>query len=213
MLTDDNAIFEAVADERRALAALLATLTPEQWQTPSLCAGWTVRDVAAHVTLPLVIPKWRFGLAMLRARGSFDRANIAMTRHVVSVYGDSLPAILDERATSRFTPPGFGPPTPLTDIVVHGLDIRRPLGIDHRPTDDRQRAVLDFLVSPKAGGYFRAIDDDLRWEATDLDWQYGDGPEVRGPALSLMLVLTGRLMALEDTTGEGKDRILGMDQT
>ncbi|MFW0792311.1 maleylpyruvate isomerase family mycothiol-dependent enzyme [Gordonia sp. CPCC 205515] len=206
-MTTDDAIFDAIADERRTLAATLATLTPEQWQTPSLCAGWTVRDVAAHVTLPLVVPKWRFGLAMLRARGSFDRANLAMTSHVVSTYGDRLPETITERAARQFTPPGFGAPTPLTDIIVHGQDIRRPLAIDYRPADGRQCIVLDFLTSPKAHGHFRAVDADVRWVATDLDWQHGDGPEVRGPGLSLMLLLTGRLVALGDTSGPGTDLI------
>ncbi|MSX07682.1 MAG: maleylpyruvate isomerase family mycothiol-dependent enzyme, partial [Actinobacteria bacterium] len=77
---DDDAIFAETSDERRSLARTFDTLTPEQWDTQSLCDAWTVRDVAAHLVVPLIVPLWQFGLAMVRTRGNFDRANQMMTQ-------------------------------------------------------------------------------------------------------------------------------------
>lgn len=86
MMSDDE-IFEAIADERRSLANTLETLTPAQWDHASLCGEWTVRDVAAHLVAPMVIPIWRFGVLMLRTRGNFDEANKMMTELVVRQHG------------------------------------------------------------------------------------------------------------------------------
>lgn len=198
-------LFAEIADERRGLADTLAALTPEQWETQSLCAAWSIRDVAAHLVMPLVTPLWTFGLAMVRTRGNFDAANVRLTRRTCLQHGHRLPEMLAEHADSRFTPPGQGPLAPLTDVLVHGQDIRRPLLIDHVIPDKRQRAVLDFLTSSSSASMFSAQTDDLRWQATDLDWSHGGGPIVEGPAAALMLVLTGRSVALADTTGAGAE--------
>jgi uncharacterized protein (TIGR03083 family) len=201
----DDKIFTAIAAERRNLATTLTGLDAAQWETPSLCEGWTVRDVAAHLVVPLITPMWRFGVAMLAARGNFDRANRKMTDRVARQHGHRLPELLTEHADSRFTPPGNGPLAPLTDVIVHGRDICRPLAIEPHIPDDRQIAVLDFVASPSARGMFPLPDTELRWEASDLEWFHGDGPVVRGPAEAIMLVLTGRRAALADTAGEGAE--------
>lgn len=207
IMPTDDAIFAAIADERRSLAATLDTLTPEQWASPSLCGDWSVREVAAHLVAPLVVPMWRFGLLMLRARGNFDEANKAMTTLVVRDHGDDLVTLLDDRADKRFTPPGRGPAAPLTDIVVHGLDICRPLGIAHSAPDDRRRVVLDFTSDLTGTGSFANSGRPVRWEATDLEWSHGNGPLVSGPADALMLAITGRPDALRDLTGDGVDAL------
>ena len=101
---------------------------------------------------------------------------------------------------------------PLTDLTVHGQDIRRPLGLSRTFEADRQRAVLDFLTSTKARWGFTPRDrswDGLRWEATDLDWSSGSGRPVCGPAEAIMLLLTGRPVALADVTGEGVQQLRG----
>ncbi|MGV9793410.1 maleylpyruvate isomerase family mycothiol-dependent enzyme [Gordonia sp. NPDC003422] len=200
---DDDAAFAAIADERRKLADDVAGLTTEQWDTPSLCAAWTCRDVVAHLVVPLTVSIPAFGLAMIKASGNFDRANLAMTAKVAERYRDRLPTMLRDKADKRFTPPGYGPSAPLTDIVVHGLDIRRPLGMPSGVDAERQRAVLDFLTSPKAREIFSTVGDQVCWRATDIDWTAGRGPVIEGAAESLMLVLTGRRVGAEEIGGEG----------
>jgi uncharacterized protein (TIGR03083 family) len=205
---NDNAVFEAVAGERLALADVLDGLTQQQWDTPSLCEGWLVRDVAAHLVMPLVTPLRRFAVAMVKAKGSFHAANQALTAHTAREHGDRLPTMLREHADSRFTPPGSGPLVPLTDVMVHGQDIRRPLAITGELDPDRTRTVLDFLVSPAATrGFTRSSLQRLRWEATDLEWAGGSGPTVTGPAEAILLTLTGRGVARPELSGEGLERL------
>ncbi len=199
---NDDDIFAAIADERRRLADLADTFTDDQWATPSLCAGWTCRDVTAHLLVPLVVSIPAFGLAMLRARGNFDRANVAAAAKVSAKYAD-LPKALRDKADNRFTPPGQGPRAPLTDIVVHGLDIRRPLGIPATLDPDRTRVVLDFLIRPESSRIFGKVPTTVRWVATDLDWSAGDGPVIEGSADALLLALTGRAAGIADLDGEG----------
>ncbi|MCZ4522227.1 maleylpyruvate isomerase family mycothiol-dependent enzyme [Rhodococcus ruber] len=205
--SDDNAIFAEISDERRSIARTLETLSPEQWATPSLCDAWTVRDVAAHLVAPLIVPLWHFGLAMARTRGNFDRANQLMTQRVRRKHGDELPALLTAHADKKFTPPGHGPMAPLSDVLVHGLDMCRPLGIEHHVPDHRMITMLDFLVPATGAAPFKGPELRLQWRATDLDWTRGDGPIIEGSAGTMALVLTGRSSALADVTGPGADRL------
>lgn len=202
----NDVIFAEIASERRSLAKTLETFTTEQWATPSLCEAWTVQDVAAHLVVPLIVPLWKFGLVMGRTRGNFDRANQLMTTRVRRKHGGELPALLTEHADKRFTPPGHGPSAPLTDVIVHGLDMCRPLGIEHRIPENRMIMMLDCLV-PANGAPFTSSDLRLRWRATDLDWSRGEGPIIEGSAGTLALVLTGRSGALVDTGGPGAEQL------
>ncbi len=202
MMSDDET-FEAIADERRSLANTLETLTPAQWDHASLCGEWTVRDVAAHLVAPLVIPIWRFGVLMLRARGNFDEANKMMTDMVVRQHGTELVSLLRDRADKRFTPPGRGSAAPLTDIVVHALDICRPLEITRSSPDDRRVVVLDYVTGLRGRDAFAHSAAAVRWEATDIDWSHGDGPTVSGTADTLMLAITGRRSVVDELSGDG----------
>ncbi|RUP26244.1 MAG: maleylpyruvate isomerase family mycothiol-dependent enzyme [Mycolicibacterium sp.] len=202
---DDRQIFAAIADERRQLAALLDTFTPDQWATDSLCQEWTVRDVAAHLLMPLITPALKFILAMAKALGNFDKANLALTGDVAHRHGQELAELLRAHADSLFTPPGHGPLAPLTDVIIHGQDIRRPLHITRTFDPERQLAVLSFLTSPTATRGFARKNPQLCWETTDLDWSNGEGPVVHGPAEALMLVLAGRDTALTDISGDGAE--------
>lgn len=204
---DDDAIFAEISDERRSLARTLETFSPEQWATPSLCDAWTVRDVAAHLVVPLIVPLWQFGLAMARTRGDFDRANQMMTQRVRRKHGDELSALLTAHADKKFTPPGHGPMAPLSDVIVHGLDMCRPLGVEHRVPDHRMITMLEFLVPATGAAPFKGPELRLQWRATDLDWTRGDGPIIEGSAGALALVLTGRSSALADVTGSGAERL------
>ncbi|RJK96946.1 maleylpyruvate isomerase family mycothiol-dependent enzyme [Vallicoccus soli] len=197
-------VFAEIADERRAVADLLAGLSAEQLAAPSLCAGWRVHDVAAHLVLPLEVGVPTFLATVLVCRGDVDRANDRLTRRQARRPVDEIVDVLRRGAGSRFTPPGAGPEAPLTDLIVHGLDIRWPLGLSRDVPEERLRASLDFLVGRSARGIVaRGRVDGLRFAADDLDWAHGDGPEVAGPADALALAVAGRGAALDALRGDG----------
>ncbi|MEI6620387.1 MAG: maleylpyruvate isomerase family mycothiol-dependent enzyme [Actinomycetes bacterium] len=204
-------LFAEIADERRGVADLVAELTEEQLQTQSLCSGWDVRSVAAHLLMPLVTPTPKFVIAMARAGMNFNKANMQLTASVAARPTEQLVAGLRDHAGSRFTPPGLGPEAPLTDVLVHGQDIRRPLGIERTFPPDRIRVVLDFLVTPAAtrGLVPKGVVDGVALSATDLDWSAGSGAQVSGPAEAIMLSLTGRTVALADLSGPGAQVLSG----
>jgi uncharacterized protein (TIGR03083 family) len=201
---DETAAWTTVATERRALADLLDTLTPEQWATPSLCTGWTVRHVAAHLMVGPTGSIAGFLTAMVRARGSFARANQRLADDRAELPTDTLVADLRERAGSRFTPPGTDWHAPLTDLLVHRLDITVPLGVDHGRPLDPWADTLDLLVSRRASpGFIPKGLPALTYAATDLDWSRGTGPRVEGPAEALALAVTRRPVRLDQLAGPG----------
>ena len=196
--------FAQIADERRGLAALASALTEEQRAAPSLCSGWSVHDVVAHLVVPLQVGIPRFLVAVLASRGDFDRANDRLTRRQARRPVGELTEVLRRKADSRFTPPGSGPEAPLTDLLVHGLDIRWPLGLPREVPEERVRTSLTFLTSAPAGGLVRrGTLEGLRFEADDVDWAHGSGPTVSGSAEALLLAMTGRTTALDHLGGDG----------
>lgn len=194
----------AIAAERHDLADQLDGLDPAQWATQSLCGAWTVRDVAAHLVVAQKTGLARFMLALLKARGSFNRASEAITAVESANPTAELVADIRRYADSRFAPPGFGSEAPLTDILVHSQDIKIPLGIpDDRPVEP-WGAVLDFIVTPKARrGFVSKPLPRLRYVATDLAWTHGEGDEVNGPAVALALTLLGRPAKVDMLDGPG----------
>jgi len=193
-----------IASERTGLADELERLTPEQWATPSLCTGWTVRNVAVHLLMPfhLSLPKmlWQMatnGFDLNKVSDRFATSDVRPTAELV----DDLRA----NALHHFTPPGFGPEAPLTDVVVHGQDIRRPLGLAHEIREEHARVVLGLLVSPKASRGFgkKGLLTGLRVEVDELDWSYGSGPVVAGQAEPVIMALAGRTASLDELTGPG----------
>lgn len=197
-------IFAEIADERRIVADMLSGLTREQQATRSLCDEWSVHDVAAHLVMPLEVGMPKFLLTMLACRGDFDRANVRLTRQQARRPFDEIVEVLRRRAASRFTPPGSGPEAPLTDLLVHGLDIRWPLGLTRDIREERVQTSLTFLASRGARGLVaRGALDGLRFEADDVDWTHGHGPIVSGAAEAPLLTFTGRSAALGVLTGDG----------
>ncbi len=194
----------AIADQRRALADQLSGLAPEQWTTPSLCEAWTVRDVVAHLVMPLCTPTSVILVAAVRARGSFDRANQALTAREAQRSPLELVADLHRLADHRFAPPGFGSEAPLTDVLVHGEDIRIPLGLPSVADPRLWSSVLDFLMTRRARrGFAPRPVSGVRLRATDTGWAHGDGPEVAGPAAALALAVMGRSARLDRIEGPG----------
>jgi uncharacterized protein (TIGR03083 family) len=143
-------------------------------------------------------------LRLVANRFDYDRVALRWARDQTRT-GAELIDLLRANAEHRFTPPGLGPEAPLTDVVVHGQDIARPLGIDRPVATEVSTVVLDFLVSSKAARGFvpRGRTSDLALVATDTDWRHGQGPEVHGPAIALLLAIAGRASALAELSGDG----------
>jgi uncharacterized protein (TIGR03083 family) len=206
---DVEAIYQIATANRLLAADMFADLTPEQWRTPSLCAGWTVREVAAHLLEPLETKVDMFKLLayLVRYRGSLDRMVDETTRKVAARPTDELVTGLRERASTRLTPPVIGPLGPMTDTSVHLRDAARPLGLDVCPPPASWRPALDFLVSKPASRGFIPRDRlvGLRFTATDQDWQHGEGAEIHGSSEAIAMAVSGRPAALDDLAGAGTD--------
>jgi uncharacterized protein (TIGR03083 family) len=192
-----------VEAERLALADLLDTLSDPEWSVRSLCAGWSVREVVAHLTLA----NREFAatvLRLVRARGDFDRVTAEMARErAVRFSPAELVAQLRESAGEMRRFPMSGPLDPLTDILVHGQDIARPLGRHHPMRPDLAGEVLQHVWKSFFYGARKRFAG-LRFVATDVDGSVGDGAqEVHGPAGALLLIVTGRAAGLTDLTGDG----------
>jgi len=206
-LMSDTDLMTAIAAERRDLAATLAGLGPVAWDTPSLCAGWRVREVVAHLTMPFRYSAERFGQEMAEAQGDFNEmADRAARRDARELAPAELVRVLREHETFRWEPPGGGLTGALTHDVIHGLDITVPLGTGRRVPADSVRTVLDTMTRPGAPGYFGTDLAGVRLVADDLDWCCGDGPPVSGQAQNLALVLCGRQLPAGQLRGESAAR-------
>jgi uncharacterized protein (TIGR03083 family) len=191
-----------IHQERRALASDLGNLTTEQWESPSLCSEWTVRQALAHLTATAKISTGTFFPKLIGSGFSLTRMQ---ARDIAAEQGSSgadALARFDEVVDFSKSPPG-PQPTWLGEVVVHGEDIRRPLGITHSYPVDTIEPVASFYVGSNLiiGAKKRVAGLTLR--ATDADWTHGDGPEVSGPIVSLVLAMTGRKAAIDDLAGEG----------
>ena len=206
---DAEAVYRIATDNRLLAADMFADLTPEQWRTPSLCAGWTIREVAAHLLEPLETEVNTLTLLayLVRYRGSLDRMVDDTARTVAARPTDELVSGLRERASTRLAPPVIGPLGPMTDTCIHLRDAARPLGLDVCPPPASWRPALDFLVSKPArrGCIPRERLVGLRLIATDQDWQHGEGSEIHGSSEAIAMAVSGRSAALADLAGPGTD--------
>jgi uncharacterized protein (TIGR03083 family) len=203
-----NDMWTAVADERHALAGELAGLTDEQWQTPSLCEGWSVRDVLAHMTGAGSQNPATFLMGFAAAGFNFDKfANRRIAMHLGATPADTIAGF---KAIEHSTSAPPGPKTTwLGEVVVHGEDIRRPLGIVHDYDLEVLKQVADFYKGSNTLIGSKSRIAGLRLVATDTDWSYGSGDEVSGPLISLVMAMTGRSTACDDLAGPGVGKLRG----
>lgn len=206
---DRAAIDAAVGAERRRVADLVADLDEAQWTAQSLCDAWTVRDVVAHLTVTTRAGVRTVLAAAVRARGSFDRMEVDLAARRATRYTSAeLVAQLRESAGSTRRTPGSAPMDPLMDLVVHGQDIARPLGVQHTSPPTVVAASLGFLVGHRFMGGPRRLAG-VRVVSTDTGWSTGHGPEVRGPDIDLLLAVAGRHAGLDALEGPGLVRLAG----
>ena len=210
---NESEVWSAIDDQRRRTADLLDELSQEEWRHASLCPGWTVRDVAAHLTLQ----ELRIGdvlAAVIRHPGSLGGINRMirlMARHKAEQPVEQLIAELRATVGSRRSNVGVTNVETLIDILVHGQDIAVPLARDlEMPTSASATAASAVWsqLGTRMGRVFSDIGvQRFRLIATDATWCEGVGPEVRGPIGSILLLLTGRLAALPQLTGPGADEL------
>jgi uncharacterized protein (TIGR03083 family) len=196
-------VWPLVHAERAALIEDLAHLDDKQWEHPSLCEGWTVHDVVAHLVDTARTTRLGFVRDMVRSRFDFDRQN---ARGVRRERGSSPQETLERlrQVASRTSGPPAPPDTRLVEEVVHGEDIRRPLGLVHTyPPEAVARSLrLQARTSASFGGAKERVAG-VQLAPTDMDLSIGDGPPARGTALSLLLAVSGRQEALDELDGPG----------
>ena len=204
-------VWRAIDAQRLAICDLLDQLTDDEWQTPSLCDGWTVRDVAAHLTLQAIGPLDMASM-VLRWPGTLSLSMNRTIREVARRQAALPTATLIERnramVGSHRHNLGVTNQETLIDILVHGQDIAVPLG--REVIMDRAAAAFAASRVWSRGWPFhpRRRFAGLRLVATDIDWAVGEGPEVRGPIEALLLLITGRDGATQSRlTGPGVDQL------
>lgn len=194
--------------ERADLLALLGGLSPEQWDAPTLCSGWTVRDVAAHV-IDYDIAGWAGTLARMRsAAWRLDRSNALGSIENARLGPDEIQTLLARHLRPRGLPTLFGGRVALLDAVVHHQDIRRPLGLPRVVPVERLVPALKFARMAYSAGIPQRIRG-LSLTAVDLDWAAGRGPRVEGPAEALLMGMAGRSVALAELDGPGVGVLAG----
>ncbi len=199
---DRDEVWWVTHQERRALAGLLAGLTPEQWATPSLCTGWTVRDVAAHVISSPQSSATDVLPAFVRARGSFNRMVHDEARRLSDRPTDEIVADYRRLDGSRRHPVGTTYVDPLLDVLVHTQDIVVPLGLCHNMPADAAGRAAGRVLRLRPLFPLRRLSG-RRLQATDTDWAWGRGRTVEGPMEVLLLLLTGRRVGLDRLSGAG----------
>jgi len=204
-----TALADLVRTEPEALVDYQSTLDPEQWATPSLCAGWSVQDVAGHLA-------WAVGAGRRELVGDFVRArarpNVMMAETAVR-WSRRGPAVLLAElrlaAASGATPPGMPATAVLVDAVVHGIDVRRPLGSSRPVPPEAFGRVADFCAGARfpssalLGGPAQRRVAGVRLVAEDQDWAHGEGPEVHASGEAVLLVLAGRPVGADELRGPG----------
>lgn len=193
-----------LVDERRRVADMLANLSPAEFRRPSLCDGWTVHEVAAHLISFLRFGQAKLYLGIVLTAADFDRLNVRLTRWEARRSSQEIVERLRRGAASRVTIPRSGYDPVLADIVLHDLDVRIPLGIPRSTPEDRLWVTFNHLTgNPSPGFAMGSRLAGLRLTATDTGWDHGTGAPVRGRAEALVLAIAGRAVAFDELTGDG----------
>ena len=203
--TDPGQVWQVIDAQRRSLADLLDDLSDEQWRRPSLCTGWTVRDVAAHLTLQQLGLRDMIAM-MAHWRGSLDRTiHHVACRRAAALPTEQIVAEIRGMAGARRHTIGVTHLETLTDILVHAQDIAIPLGRRHDMPPQAAAAAASRVLSmrwPPPLPSARQVAG-FQLTATDTSWSAGEGPQVQGAMSALLLVCTGRVAALPQLTGPG----------
>lgn len=200
--TSPKDLWAAVHAERARLAEDLAGLDDAQWAAQSLCGRWTVEDVVAHLTAAASIGRLRWLRSVLGARFDFDLHN----QRRLEEHRGATPAETLQRfraVVGNTVAPSKDTAAWLGEVVVHGQDVRRPLGLPRTPAVEAVTAVARFFAGRDFAVPSRSAAQGLRLVATDGPFEAGSGPLVSGTTLALTMALAGRETCCDDLTGEG----------
>jgi uncharacterized protein (TIGR03083 family) len=188
--------------ERDEFADLLAGLTDQQWDAPSLCETWRVRDVAAHVVAYLDRSRVGFTTTLAKHRFQLNSLNAADVDSSSARPPQWIVDAMRHHAAPQGVGSGFKGRIALVECMIHQQDVRRPLNLPRRIPAERLQAALKFTrIAPLIRGGWTTRG--LRLIATDLDWSTGHGPEVLGPGEALLMAMAQRPSALADLSGPG----------
>ena len=205
-MTEAYELRNMVEAEQEEFVELLRGLTPEQWQAPSLCGGWSVHDAVIHIAIHA-----HTGGAE-RVAG-LARVGFSEARQMEPERARSTEALVDWLGSPAKLAGRFDILTQLSELVIHQQDVRRPLGIERKIPSERLAVVLDFGTSVSGLTFTMAFSrrraKGLRVVAPDIGWWAGSGPEVRGPGEAILMALNGRGHALSDLEGDGVPVLAG----
>ena len=201
-------IWGCTLNARQSLISTFEEIDGDQWEVASLCDGWSVRHVLAHLILAARPPAKRYVPAVLKARGSFDKANHRLAAEDGCRPPSELLSQYRKVADHRFAPPGWPEAAPLGDVLLHSLDVRIPLDVAAAVPPIHYEPVLGLLFRRVGRSFTRPGRPEVRWVATDHAWSHGDeGPEVRGTMENLALAAAGRRARIGLLEGDGVDAI------
>jgi uncharacterized protein (TIGR03083 family) len=202
-----DTIQDMIAAQRGELAAVLDTLPASGWDEPTLCAGWRVREVVAHVTMPFRYSGRRFVVELARSRGRFNEmADRVALRDAARMSPAELAGAVRSNIGHPWRPPGGGFSGALAHDVIHGLDITVPLGLAFAIPEERLRRVLPVSAADKTVTFFGADLAGIEFRARDLDWTLGAGTPLTGAAADLLLAMCGRKLPAGRLSGEAAAR-------
>jgi uncharacterized protein (TIGR03083 family) len=210
---DRSTAWEVIAVERARLADLLDDLAPADWDRASLCAGWTVRHVAAHVISSPQVTARAVGAAMVRARGDFDLMVDQEARRWAARPAEAIVSDYRRLHGSRRHPVGTTYREPLLDVLVHSQDIAIPLQRSHQMPVGPALAAADHVWRRSFPFAARRRLRGLRLAAADSEWTVGEGAAVEGTTADLLLLMTGRCVVLPRLAGPGADLLRGQVTT
>jgi uncharacterized protein (TIGR03083 family) len=200
-------MMDLISAERRELVGVLGGLSAEQWQSPSLCAGWTVAHVMAHLTMPFRISEEEFARGMAEAHGQFTEFSDAVAARDSRLPQAELVAVMRDNIDNPWAPPGGGQQGALSHDLIHGLDMTWPLSITYPVPDGAMTTVLDLITGPGGSSVFGVDLDGIELRASDIDWSSGTGAHAVGPSRDLLLLLARRSLAHDEVTGPGAQRL------
>jgi uncharacterized protein (TIGR03083 family) len=198
-----DTIRDMIAAQRAELGEVLTGLPESGWDEPSLCAGWRVREVVAHITMPFRYGRGRFALELAKSRGQFNAMADRLARHdALAMSSADLAEAVRSNIGHPWKPPGGGYTGALSHDLIHGLDITVPLGLAGPVPEDRLRLVLPESLADRSVRFFGVDLDGIELRAQDMEWTLGSGVPLTGAAADLLLVMCGRTLPPGRLAGE-----------
>jgi uncharacterized protein (TIGR03083 family) len=198
---------DMIAAQRAELASVLGDLAPNEWDEPTLCAGWRVREVVAHLTMPFRYGRGRFLLELAKSRGRFNVMSDRLARRdAAEISAGDLTEAVRSHVGHPWKPPGGGYEGALAHDVIHGLDITVPLGRAQPVPETRLRLIPPRSLTDRSVRFFGIDLGGIELRARDIHWTLGSGTPLTGTAQDLLLVLCGRKLPAGALTGKPSAR-------